>query len=905
MGHLRLPRSLDASLPSPEIGADAQDNLVHGALTVDLAPLCPDCHTELPPGASFCPTCGHRTGTHRIPNHHALDGLPAALAERYTIEQELGRGGMAIVYLAHDVRHDRSVALKIMLPELAASLGTERFLREIQTVAKLAHPNILPLYDSGQVEGLLFYVMPYVSGESLRSLLDRERQLPIEDAIRITREVVDALAFAHSMGVVHRDIKPENILLQAGHAVVSDFGIARAVSESGGQRLTQTGMAVGSPAYMSPEQSGGDQPIDGRADIYSLGCVLYELLVGQTPFTGLTPQAMMARHTMEPVPPPHIVRQSIPLELEAVILCALAKAPADRFHTAAAFGEALDAVVAGRSVPSLMMTGSRPAHRRWLRGRRAVVLGGGAIVAAALLGVWLLRPGRAKPLAGGEFDPRTVAILYFADESPGGTLAAVADGLTEDLIDQLSPVRQLNVISRNGVAPYRGTTVSRDSIARALRAGTVVDGSVTRAGDSVRVALRLADGPSGVDFARASLVFPLEGVMGARDSVARDVSRILRDRIGEEVRLRDRKAGTTSVAAWTLLQRGERARKDAEAEFTRQRQAEGMAAFAHADSLLADAEAADARWVNPIVLRGRIAYRQARHSAAMPAKLDQIAAGLGHAERALALAPRDAAALELRGTLRYYKHVLGVITDPGADDALLRSAQADLEAAVKADPSLASAHSTLSHLYAAQGCDKVAVVVEARSAYEEDAFLDSVNEVLWRLFTASYDLESLPQAQRWCDEGARRFPGDFRFSECRLWMLTTPNVRADVPVAWRLWRQVDSLAPAPVRPFQAARSKMIVGGVLARAGLADSASRVLTSARAGAEVDPNLELAWIEAYMRTLLHEDSEAIALLRRNVAANPPDPKEAGTSCSWDAYWWWRDLRTRPEFGTLPGAR
>jgi len=867
-----------------------------------LAPLCPDCQTELPPGATFCPSCGVRTGTHRIPLQHSLDGLPAALAERYTIQQELGRGGMAIVYLAHDVRHDRSVALKIMLPELAASLGTERFLREIQIVAKLAHPNILPLYDSGEADGLLFYVMPYVPGESLRSLLDRERQLSIEDALRITREVVDALAFAHSMGVVHRDIKPENILLQAGHAVVSDFGIARAVSASGGASLTQTGMAIGSPAYMSPEQSAGDQPIDGRADIYSLGCVLYELLVGQTPFTGLTPQAMIARHTMEPVPPPHIVRQSIAPELEAVIMRALAKAPADRFHTAADFGDALDAVAAGRTVPSFAAI-SQPARGRWLHWRFAGVIGGGAILAAALLGVWLLRPGRAKPLAGGESDPRTVAILYFADESPGGTLGAVADGLTEDLIEQLSPVRPLRVISRNGVAPYRGTTVSRDSIARALRAGTVVDGSVTRAGDSVRVALRLADGPSGVDFARASLVFPLAGVMGARDSVASDVARILRDRIGEEVRLRDRQTGTTNVAAWTLLQRGESARKDAEAKFALGQQAEGVAAFTQADSLLAAAEAADARWVEPIVLRGFIAFRQARLSQDMPARLGRIATGLGQAERALTLAPGDAAALELRGTLRYFKWLQQETTDPRAAEALLRSAQSDLEAAVKANPSLASAHSTLSHVYASQGCDRVSVVVEARTAYEEDAFLNNANVVLWRLFLGNYDLEALPQAQRWCDEGARRFPEDYRFSECRLWLLTTPLASPDIALAWRLLRRVDSLAPTGVHEFQVGRAKMIVGGVLARAGLADSASRVLTSARAGAEVDPNLELAYIEAYMRTLLHDDSGAIAALRRNLAANPPDNSEA--SCRWDAYWWWRDLQGTPGFRALIAAR
>jgi TolB-like protein/tRNA A-37 threonylcarbamoyl transferase component Bud32 len=870
-------------------------------MTMGAEPVCPDCHTELPPGATFCPSCGVRTGTHRIPPRHTVDGLPAALAERYTIQQELGRGGMAIVYLAHDVRHDRSVALKIMLPEIAATLGSDRFLREIQIVAKLSHPNILPLYDSGEADGLLFYVMPYVPGEALRSRLDRERQLPIEDALRITREVVDALAFAHAMGVVHRDIKPENILLQAGHAVVSDFGIARAVSASSEDRLTMTGMAIGSPAYMSPEQSAGDQPIDGRADIYSLGCVLYELLVGQTPFTGLTPQALIARHTLEAVPLPHIVRQTIAPDLEAVILRALAKAPADRFHTAEAFGEALDAVATGRTVPGFAAV-SWPAPRRWPRGRLAALLGGGAILAAALLGVWLLRPGRARPLAGGESDPRTVAILYFADESPGGTLGAVADGLTEDLIEQLSPVRPLRVISRNGVAPYRGTTVSRDSIARALRAGTVVDGSVTRAGDSVRIALRLADGPSGVDFARASLVFPLSGVMGARDSVASDVARILRDRIGEEVRLRDRQTGTTNVAAWTLLQRGERGRKEAEAKFALGQQAEGQTAFTQADSLLAAAEAADARWVEPVVLRGWIAYRQSRLSPTIPAKLERIAAGLGHAERALALAPGDAAALELRGTLRYFKYTLGVTTDPAAAAALLQSAKGDLEAAVQADPSRASAHATLSHLYT-QTDDNVAVLLAARRAYEADAFLDNAKTVLWRLFTGNYDLEYLPQAQRWCDEGARRFPEDFRFSECRLWVLTTPNVPADVPLAWRLWRQVDSLAPEAVREFQSRRSKMIVGGVLARAGLADSASRVLTSARAGADVDPGLELAWIEAYMRTLLHDDAEAVSLLRRYLAANPPDNAE--TDRGWDAHWWWRDLRAAPGFSALTAAR
>jgi hypothetical protein len=256
----------------------------------------------------------------------------------------------------------------------------------------------------------------------------------------------------------------------------------------------------------------------------------------------------------------------------------------------------------------------------------------------------------------------------------------------------------------------------------------------------------------------------------------------------------------------------------------------------------------------------------------------------------------------LRGTLRYFKWLQGVTADPAAARALLLSAQADLEAAVRANPSLASAHSTLSHLYN-QVCNRVAVVVEAQSAYEEDAFLDNANVVLWRLFLANYDLESLPQAQRWCDEGARRFPGDYRFSQCRLWLLTTPLVSPDVALAWRLWGRVDSLAPAGERAIQVRVAKMVVGGVLARAGLADSASRVLTSARAGADVDQNLELTWFEAYMRTLLRDDAGAIALLRRYLAANPPDKEESG--CSWDAHWWWRDLRGTPGFRALTAAR
>jgi serine/threonine-protein kinase len=240
-----------------------------------------------------------------------IDRLTAALADSYEIQHELGAGGMATVYLARDVKHDRLVAVKVLHPDLAASLGHERFLREIQVTAKLSHPHILPLYDSGEAGGYLFYVMPFVEGESLADMIAREQQLPIPDAVRITREVAEALGHAHAYGLVHRDIKPANIMLSGGHAVVADFGIALAVTEAGGEKLTQTGTAIGTAIYMSPEQAQGLENIDGRSDIYSLGCMLYEMLVGQVPFTGPNPQAIMARHTMDAVSPPSIIRQTI------------------------------------------------------------------------------------------------------------------------------------------------------------------------------------------------------------------------------------------------------------------------------------------------------------------------------------------------------------------------------------------------------------------------------------------------------------------------------------------------------------------------------------------------------------------------------------------------------------------
>ena len=323
--------------------------------------------------------------------------LGAALADRYRIERELGQGGMATVYLAHDLKHDRDVAVKVLHPDLGAALGGERFLSEIKTTAKLQHPHILPLLDSGTADGLLYYVMPYVTGETLRTRLARERQLPVDDALRIAREVADALAYAHGLGIIHRDIKPENILLQGAHASVADFGIALAVQQAGGQRMTQTGLSLGTPQYMSPEQAMGEKTIDARSDIYALGVVTYEMLVGEPPFTGPTVQTIVAKVLTERPTAPRAIRDTVPPGVEAAVLKALAKLPADRFATAEKFSDALARpdVAPVPAPPNAGESAAAAARSSRSRGARAGLSVAAAVGIAAL--AWWLGRRSATP----------------------------------------------------------------------------------------------------------------------------------------------------------------------------------------------------------------------------------------------------------------------------------------------------------------------------------------------------------------------------------------------------------------------------------------------------------------------------------------------------------------------------
>lgn len=487
-------------------------------------------------------------------------------------------------------------------------------------------------------------------------------------------------------------------------------------------------------------------------------------------------------------------------------------------------------------------------------------------------------------------DVRRIAVTYFDDLSDSGELAHVADGLTEDLIDRLSQVRELDVVSRNGVGAFRGA--SRDSLIAALNVGTVIEGAIESSGDRIKATIRLIDGEGGTEIKRSTLDWPADEAQAMRGEIAEEVSRDLREWLGEEIRLSESRSAAVSMAAWTLLQRGERARKSAEVARTARDLQGLLGGFASADSFLVSALDLEPDWIEPRLMRGWIAYELGRLAGSRGeavAFLDQAA---GHAAAALVRDPNNGAAFELRGTQAYFRWLLQVTPDHDEAAQLLAGARADLERAVQADPRLASAYSTLSHLYYTVR-DRAEAVLAGRRAYEEDAYLRVADAVLWRLYTASYDMEQGAQAERWCEEGYTRFPHDPRFTECRLWLMTMLSGEPVVDEAWRLLAQLDELTPEGDQATML-RGRMIVGGILARASLPDSARSVLLSARGG--VDAEQELLAFEAVMRVMLGDRDEAVDLLRRYSAANP-----GHFTAESSGHWWYRDLRGHPDFQAL----
>jgi TolB-like protein/tetratricopeptide (TPR) repeat protein len=589
--------------------------------------------------------------------------LRAALAGRYDLERELGAGGMAVVYLARDLRHERRVALKVLRPELGMAAGAERFHREIRLAARLVHPHILPVLDSGAAADRLWYTMPYIEGESLRARLDRERQLPLDEALRLTSEIAEALGYAHAQNILHRDIKPENILLSGGHALVADFGIARALGEAG-ERLTNTGISIGTPGYMSPEQSSGEQALDGRSDLYSLGSVCYEMLAGEPPFTGPTAQAVIARRLSQPPPSLRTIRPSVPAALDAALQRALAPIPADRFATTADFARALSQSQSGAFVAAAP-GGFRI---RWPLAAAVALL----VVVAG----WLLFRGRNVAPTEVTDDSGGIRLAVLPFRLIGGDSADryLADGMTEEVTSTLANLGGLRVLAQSSIAPLASAARTAQEIATALRANALIEGDVQRADGAVRVRVKLIDPATGESKWSQTYDHPASDVFLIQSEVATKVASVLRIQLAERESHALARPPTTNAAAYDKYLRARSTLPSDPALLDStivwlQNAVELDSSFAAARALLAE-----------YLISSVFLYD------ADPGRLDQAGASIA---TALALDSSLARAWKARSDLAWN----------GVNGWHFPEALADVRHALSLQPSLVAAHNALSSLY--------------------------------------------------------------------------------------------------------------------------------------------------------------------------------------------------------------
>jgi eukaryotic-like serine/threonine-protein kinase len=467
------------------------------------------------------------------------------LAGHYRIERELGRGGMAVVYRARDVPHDRAVAIKLFPADSIDPAGARRFAQEIAFAARLQHAHIVPLYDSGVHEGRPYYVMPCVKGESLRQWLQREPQLALDEALRLAGEIAEALAHAHERGVVHRDVKPENVLLEGGHARVADFGIGRALDRAGGTELTGSGLAIGTPAYMGPEQVSGSHDLDGRADLYSLGCVLYEMLAGEPPFTGPTSASVLHQQLSAPAPDVRSMRPDVPAAVAGLVARLLAKTPADRPRDANEVVRTLHALAAAPlgAPATIAPPARRHATRRWMWGAAGAVLAAAALAA----GWWALARGPSL---------RSLAVLPLENLSHDPEQEYFADGMTEELINELGRISALRVISRTSAMVYKNARRPLPEIAGALHVGAVVEGSVMREGDRVRLNAELVQARPERSLWSDRYVRPLRSIMALQAELSQTIAHRVQATLTTTERTRVARAGRVDPLAHEAYLRG-------------------------------------------------------------------------------------------------------------------------------------------------------------------------------------------------------------------------------------------------------------------------------------------------------------------------------------------------------------
>ena len=811
------------------------------------------------------------------------DQLQSTLGDRYRVDAELGGGGMARVFAATDVTTGERVAVKVLSPDLAAGVDRERFRREIQVALKLKHPRIVALLSVAESRDLLCYTMPLIDGASLRTLLASEPQLACDQALGITRDVADALSYAHAQNIVHRDIKPGNILIdRAGRALVTDFGIARAIERSVDlSSLTSTGLTLGTPTYMSPEQAVGDRFVDGRSDVYSLGCVLYEMLAGEPPFTGPNAQAIIARHLHEQPRPLRVVRPDISASVQAGIEKALAKVPTERFRTAGQFAEALEH-------PFKATPGTRRSRRWWFR------VGAAVTVASIVLGFLAVRLptyfGTRTP-AGPPVDPRRIAVLDLEDQSSDKSLGYLASGLAVSLIRELTAASAISVVSRNSIRAFRERGLPVDSLVAAFRVGSIVEGSVQRSNNRVRVDVSLVDARTHTPVEMSTIEREEGELFMLEDDLAHEVSRLLRRRIGKEVRVREAVSGTRSARARDLVFRADKLREDAaarsaSAELSDLTSVIGM--LGSADSLLAAATEADRRWLTPIIERGWVAFDLGTRTTG-EVRRDAFRRAHKYAQSALVLQPTNAAALELRGSTLYWEAARTNL-DAKEFENHLTHAQEDLETAVRRDSTRATAWVALALVRVARG-DLAQAEQDARTGLAMDTYLRDAPTILLALYGANLVKGALDEAWTWCNRGGRDFPADVRFVECRLTLFAEDQRRRPDPrEAWALVARANAMDPpararATGRPWLPIYRDMMAAIVTARAGDADSARAVARTARQRVANDLELQtdLKLEEAYLHVVLGEPGPAIRLLAEYLEARPALKGQVARDARW----------------------